>query len=59
MPPNALLIRPYGQAGLRALCRLMADKIATVAKAKLGERVGRLDDEDVLRLNQAMLVFLG
>ena len=45
--------------GLRAACRLMVDKITTVPKTKVGERVGRLDDEDILRLNQAMFVFLG
>lgn len=45
--------------GLRVPCRLMVDKITTVPKAKLGARIGRLDDEDILRLNQAMLVFLG
>ena len=37
----------------------MADKIATVPKSKVGERIGRLDDEDVVRLNQAVMVFLG
>ncbi len=37
----------------------MVDKITTVPKTKVGGRVGRLDDEDVLRLNQAVLVFLG
>jgi mRNA interferase MazF len=45
--------------GLRASCRLMVDKITTVPKSKVGARVGRLDDKDLLRLNQAMLVFLG
>jgi mRNA interferase MazF len=30
-----------------------------VPKTKVGARVGRLDDEDILRLNQAVLVFLG
>ena len=45
--------------GLCATCRLMVDKITTVAKTKVGARVGRLDDEDILRLNQAVLVFLG
>lgn len=45
--------------GLRSSSRLMVDKITTVPKSKLGERIGRLGDEDVLRLNQAMLVFLG
>ena len=37
----------------------MVDKITTVPKSKLGAQIGRLDDEDVLRLNQAILVYLG
>ena len=37
----------------------MVDKITTVPKSKVGIRVGRLDDEDIVRLNQAVLVFLG
>jgi mRNA interferase MazF len=37
----------------------MVDKITTVPKSKLGIQVGRLDDENLLRLNRAMLVFLG
>jgi mRNA interferase MazF len=36
----------------------MVDKIATVPKARLGRRVGRLDDQDVVRLNRAMPIFL-
>jgi len=58
-PLFRLEIEPNERNGLRAPCRLMADKITTVSKSKIGERVGRLDDADVLRLNQAMLVFLG
>ena len=45
--------------GLRAPCRLMVDKIAPVPKSKIGTRIGRLDDEDLVRLNQAVPVFLG
>ena len=45
--------------GLRSPSRLMVDKITTVARDKLGERIGRLDDEDMVRLNRAILVFLG
>ena len=37
----------------------MVDKITTVPKAKIGARVGCLADEDVVRLNRAILVFLG
>jgi mRNA interferase MazF len=37
----------------------MVDKITTVPKSKLGSKIGRLEDEDIVRLNQAILVFLG
>jgi mRNA interferase MazF len=58
-PLFRLLVEPNERNGLRSACRLMVDKITTVPKSKLGARVGRLDDEDLLRLNQAVLVFLG
>lgn len=58
-PLFRLVIEPNERNGLRAQSRLMVDKITTVPKAKVGTRVGRLDDEDVVRLNRAMLVFLG
>jgi len=37
----------------------MVDKLTTVPKSKVGRRVGQLDDEDMVRLNGAMIVFLG
>ena len=37
----------------------MTDKITTVAKTKIGKRIGRLDDEDMVRMNRAVLVFPG
>jgi mRNA interferase MazF len=37
----------------------MVDKITTVPKSKLGKRIGRLADQDIVRINQAILVFLG
>jgi mRNA interferase MazF len=58
-PLFRLPIKPSAVNGLRTPCRLMVDKITTVPKAKIGGRVGRLDDEDVVRLNRAVLVFLG
>jgi mRNA interferase MazF len=58
-PLFRLPVEPNERNGLRAICRLMVDKITTVPKAKVGARVGRLDDEDLMRLNQAVLVFLG
>lgn len=52
-------IEPDEENGLRAICRLMVDKITTVSKAKLGSRIGRLAAADMVRLNRAVVVFLG
>ncbi len=58
-PLFRIAVEPTELNGLRATCRLMVDKITTVPKSKVGGRVGRLSHEDILRLNQAMVVFLG
>lgn len=58
-PLIRLLIDPSLDNGLRDVSRLMIDKITTVPKARLGRRLGRLSDEDVVRLNRALVVFLG
>ncbi|MBI1207235.1 MAG: type II toxin-antitoxin system PemK/MazF family toxin [Azospirillum sp.] len=58
-PLFRLVVEPTDENGLQAPSRLMVDKITTVPKAKLGRRVGRLGDEDLVRLNRAVLVFLG
>jgi len=62
-PTEAPLFRipmePSVRNGLRQRSRLMADKITTVPRARIGTRIGRLDDEDMIRLNRAVVVFLG
>jgi mRNA interferase MazF len=58
-PLFRLEVEPSERNGLRSICRLMVDKITTVPRSKVGARLGRLDDEDLLRLNRAILVFLG
>ena len=52
-------VEPSADNGLRMPSRLMVDKLTTVSRQRLGSRIGRLGDEDVVRLNQAILVFLG
>ena len=58
-PVIRLPVEPDGANGLRQPSHLMVDKITTLPKSKMGERVGRLADEDMVRLNRAVLVFLG
>jgi mRNA interferase MazF len=59
IPLFRLRVEPSEMNGLRLPCKLMVDKITTVPKTKVGRRIGRLDDQDVVRLNRAVLVFLG
>ena len=62
-PVEAPLIRlpvaPDDQNGLRMPCSLMVDKITTVPRSELGERIGRLSDEEMGRLGRAIVVFFG
>lgn len=58
-PLFRLAVAPDARNGLRTTSQLMVDKITTVTKDKLGERIGRLDDADMVRLNRAIMVFLG
>ena len=58
-PLFRLPVTPNERNGLGSVSRLMVDKITTVPKERLGEPIGRLDDEDVVWLNRAILVFLG
>lgn len=62
-PTEAPLFRVAIEAdainGLAERSSLMVDKITTVHRSKLGERIGRLGDDDIVRLGRAVLVFLG
>ena len=58
-PLFRLVVEPSEANGLDTVSRLMVDKITTMPKRKLGTRIGRLADADMVRLNRAMTVFLG
>jgi mRNA interferase MazF len=58
-PLFRLAVEPDAVNGLRVASRLMVDKTMTVSKSKLGKKIGRLADQDMVRLNRAILVFLG
>ena len=58
-PLLRLVVAPSELNGLRSTSRMMVDKLTTVSKQRFGNRIGCLDDEDMKRLNRAILVFLG
>lgn len=58
-PLFRIAVTPNERNGLRSVSRLMVDKITTISKDRLGEHIGHLDADDVVRLNRAILIFLG
>ena len=58
-PLFRLVVEPSEMNGLETLSRVMVDKVTTVPKARLGRRIGRLADDDMVRLNRALMIFLG
>ncbi len=58
-PLFRLSITPSPTNGLREASQLMVDKLTTVRRSRLGDQLGVLDDSDIVRLNRAMVVFLG
>lgn len=62
-PTDAPLIRLAVAAdelnGLHRDSHLMVEKLVTLPRAQLRQHMGRLADEDMVRLGRAMVVFLG
>jgi mRNA interferase MazF len=58
-PVFRVLVRPKNLNGLQTPSYIMVDKVTTIPATKLGYRIGRLDDDDVLRLNRALLIHFG
>lgn len=58
-PLFRIRIEPDESNGLHEECSLMVDKITTVPRSKLGARIGRVSDEQMVALGRATLVFLG
>lgn len=54
-----LVVQPDAANGLQRDSRIAIDRIMTTPRTKLGKRIGRLSDQDMVRVNRAVLVFLG
>lgn len=58
-PLLRLRIDPSPLNGLQQTSSIMVDKIVTTRRKSLGDQLGRLGGEDLVRLGRAMVVFLG
>lgn len=58
-PLLRIRVQPSDTTGLARPSQLMVDKVTTVPRASLTQRIGRLSDTDIVQLNRALVVFLG
>lgn len=58
-PLFRISVHPCTDNGLLKPSQIMVDKIQTVPREKIGDTIGRLDDESLLAVNRALIVFLG
>jgi mRNA interferase MazF len=52
-------VEPSTRNGLRAPSHVMADKPVTIRRARIGRKIGHLDDGDIARLNVALAFVMG
>ena len=52
-------IAPSPDNGLRVNSQIMADKLVTIRRERIGSRIGRLDGRDMARLNRTLAFVLG
>ncbi len=58
-PLFRIQVEPTWDNGLRKPSQVMVDEPQTIARARIGRTIGRLDDEAMLAVNRALAVFLG
>lgn len=62
-PVEAPLIRisvePTGTTGISRPSQIMVDKVTTMPRVNVRDHLGHLSDADLVRLDRALLVFLG
>ncbi len=57
--PTRVFIAPDERNGLEKPSYIMTDKVVTVDRALLGQRIGMLSDEDMTAVSSQLMVLLG
>jgi mRNA interferase MazF len=52
-------VAPSAGSGLRRPSQVMVDKLVTLRRERVGDRIGALDEETLLRLDRALALVLG
>ena len=52
-------VEPDARNGLKDRSEVMIDKVSSISRDKLDSRIGSLSDDDMIRVDQALLLVLG
>jgi len=58
-PLFRLTVDPGERNGLRTVSQIMIDKLTTVRRERVDRVIGRVDDETLLRVGRALVLWLG
>ncbi|MHC6591636.1 type II toxin-antitoxin system PemK/MazF family toxin [Arthrobacter sp. C152] len=58
-PLLRLTLEPGKLNGLDRASQIMVDKLTTVRRSNVGQRIGRIDSETMVAVEQSLAVFLG
>jgi mRNA interferase MazF len=58
-PLFRVTVEPSRQNGLRSVSQIMVDKITTVRRQRLGQTVGRLEEDVMVRVSRALALWFG
>jgi len=58
-PIFRITVDPSPANGLQRVSQIQVDKIMTVARERIGDAIGRLDDATLLKVNRSLAVFVG
>ena len=58
-PLFRVTVEPSRRNGLQLVSQLMVDKVTTVRRQRLGQPIGRLEDDVMLRVSRALALWFG
>jgi len=58
-PLFRVTVEPSRQNGLRTVSQIMVDKVTTVRLQRLGQTIGRLEEDVMLRVSRALALWFG
>ncbi len=59
LPLFRITVDPSAGNGLRSVSQIMVDKLVSVPRGRIGQSIGRIEDEHLQRVSRALMLWLG